>query len=118
LRIGARRQKDDRGLFELLLRFESAAGFVTVNARHHHVQQDEIGFPHPDDLQGFVPIAGDADVEPLTLQHIDHHLEVGRRVVDDKNPASGQVNFQSFMPLVLPKKPDNRSACRGCRATP
>jgi hypothetical protein len=58
-----------------------------VHARHHHVQQHQVGNVLAGHRQRLVAIAGDDRFVPVAREQGADHAQVRRLVVDDKDPA-------------------------------
>ena len=83
--VRQRRHEDYRDVAGRSTGLQPPAGGETIQTRHHHIQQDQIGAdefspPHP-----FLPVLRHQHAEALGLQAIDHHRQIGGRVVDDQN---------------------------------
>ena len=93
-RFAERRDHDDRDVHGFRPRLQPAAALVPVHARHHDVEQDEVGLPGQGLLEGFraVPCRGDLVVFRRKLGVQQPH--VGRNVVHDQDPR-GHATFSS-----------------------
>ncbi len=62
---------------------QPATGFEPVDARHHHIQQNQIRLDPSCALQCFKTILGHDHTETALLEVIDDNADIGGRVVDD-----------------------------------
>ena len=69
----------------LVIRLQLAADLDAVLARHHHVEQDEIGRLRARGDQRLIAVSGRDDLVALPRQAGLEDLEIGRVVVDHQN---------------------------------
>jgi hypothetical protein len=61
------------------------AHFKTVHARHHHVEQDQVGFVFLDFFDGFEAIFCGDNVVIFAVELGFEQLDIGGHVIDDEN---------------------------------
>ncbi len=83
--IGQGGHKDDRDVAALGHGLEAAAGFETVDVRHHDVEQDQVGFNEGHAIERFLATQGDEHFEAALFKMIDQHAEIDRVVIDDQD---------------------------------
>ncbi len=78
-------REDDRHVLHARDATHAAQHLVAVDARHHHVQQDEIGTRRlRHELEGTGPGSGGKD-PMFALEQLAEHAQVLRVVVDDQD---------------------------------
>src|SRR5690606_20200281 len=96
---------------------QSPAGLQPAEARHHHVEEQQIqrvtaGPTGPTELVEHGETVGDgAGVVPLDLEHPLQRVTDGRVIIRDQYPHAGPPPFQSqsrFLPLSVPGQPEAR----------
>ena len=80
-----RRHHDDGNMGRRRLALEAATDIEAVHARHHHVQQDDVGLAALADRQGVGPVERGHDVEILGRKLRFQQLHIGDDVVDDED---------------------------------
>ncbi len=84
-RLVERRHHDDGHVRGFGIRLDAAADFEAVHARHHHVEEHDIGRLGGDAFERlFATVCGD-DLEILGRQLRLEQLDVGEYVVNDEN---------------------------------
>jgi hypothetical protein len=81
-----RRHHHDGHMRGLGIVLDAAADFETVHARHHHVEQHDIGIALLDLGQRLEPVERGDDLEIFGRQLRFEQLDVGQDVIDDENP--------------------------------
>jgi hypothetical protein len=81
---------------------DAPADLVAIHARHHHVQEHEIGLPFLDALQGLGAGGGSRHLVALRGQKIREKLDVERRVIDDEDSGRFGHGFASLAPSPSP----------------
>ena len=84
-RLIERRHHDDGDVRGFGIGFDAAADFETVHARHHHVEQHDVGRLGGDALERFLAVMRGDDLEILGRQLRFEQLDVGENVVNDEN---------------------------------
>ena len=77
--------QDDRDERELLVRFDAPHDFEAIDARHHHVEQDQIGRGACYGMKRLLAIHRAIDGVPSRLQARPQQLDVVFVIVDDQN---------------------------------
>jgi len=70
------------------IRLEPPADFEAVHARHHDVEEDDVGRLPAADLEGLCSAVRRPDLEILCHQPRFEQLQIGEHVVDDQNAGS------------------------------
>ncbi len=71
------------------IRSNAPAGLEAVEARHDHVEQDQVGFLRLDGAQSTLTAACELHLVALATQVALHQPQVRRHVIDDENAAVG-----------------------------
>src|SRR5579884_2322935 len=88
--VGARErgEEDDRDVPRLGVALDAAAGLQAVDARHHHVEDDEVGTLRLQALQPLLAVGGGVDVVALDAQVHRDDVEEAGVIVDDEDAAA------------------------------
>src|SRR5579859_4769788 len=85
--VVGRRQKNDGNLSPIQVRANSTANLKSVHLRHEQVEQDEVGPPDRQSLQGLRSAGCRQDFETQFAQGGANDLDVGFLVIDDEQTA-------------------------------
>jgi hypothetical protein len=85
----ATREEDDGQVGERLVLADRQAEAEAVQARHHHVGQDDVHAARADQLQRGDAVVGRQHREPVQLEVGPQGLELDRLVVHEQEPATG-----------------------------
>jgi hypothetical protein len=80
-----RGHEQHRNIFRDRARFESAAGFKPVDARHHHIEQNQIRLRLLGLRQRFLAVLRDHELIARVTEGFDEDAEIGGRVVYDED---------------------------------
>ena len=92
-----RGHEDHRNVTRFLEVLQSAAGFETVDAGHHHVEQDEIGMRAPRPCNCFLAILRHQHLQAAFFKYMGQHAEIGGSVVDHENGLA--FGLQCWLPV-------------------
>ena len=84
-----RAEKHHRQFARRLACAQLPAHLITIEVRHHDVEQHEVRRILLDAAKGGIPIEGDTELV-LVPQRLDQDVDVGLDVVDDENAAVGK----------------------------
>jgi hypothetical protein len=98
-----RAEEHDRDVFRLFRGAQAPADLVPVHARHHDVEEDQVGRGSLDEAEGSLAVHRGAELV-LPLERSDEHIDVRRHVVDDQDPA-----FREWFHERFPAEPAVRS---------
>ncbi len=85
IHIGEGCHHDDRDVRRRRIGLDATADLKTVELRHHHVQQDDVGLFGRDLCQRLKAVEGGAHDVMLGREHDDQQLDVHLVIIDDKN---------------------------------
>ena len=94
-RIGVGGNKDDRYVARALVGLKALADFKTVQARHHHVEQDQIGRVAAANAQCLLTV-GCHEHLVVSGKAAVHHLDVDRLVVHHQQLGPAMRAVQQF----------------------
>ena len=90
-RIGKTGHEDHRDVSSAFSRFQAPASLETVDARHHHVQQDQVGSHEAGPLQSLFTVLSDEHLMTYAFQTIHQHAEIGGHVIHDQDSAGAST---------------------------
>ena len=93
LRVDLGGEKDHRNVARHRVCLQSAAHLVAVHARHHDVEQHDVGEPAIADVDGIGTVGGRDDVEIFGREACFEQLHVRKDIVDDEDAGSHDINF-------------------------
>ena len=82
-----RRQEDHGDVRRFRILFQPPADLITVHARHHHIEQDEIGSLRACGYGKRLLTVGRDLGAILIFQDTRYNRDIGRSVVDDQNES-------------------------------
>ena len=92
LALVQRRDHDHGNMAGVPVGLEPGTGFIPIHARHHDVEQDQIGLLGAGDLDGLETIVGGANVEILGLEPGFQQPNIGRLIINDEDSRTHPVS--------------------------
>ena len=83
VQIRKRGDENDRNVFRARIAFQAAAGFESVEARHQHVQQNQVGQKPLRDANRLFAALGNQNAQVGVVQVREQHVNIFRRIVHD-----------------------------------
>ena len=101
-----RGEKHDRHFGGLRHLAQAPADFVAVHARHHDVEQHQVGRRARGDLQRHLAVQREAELV-VGLQALDQDVEVGLGIVHQQHAAVGEILHCMFLNRRLERRNGN-----------
>jgi hypothetical protein len=91
-----RREKDYGCGGCLFVSLQTATGLVTVDARHTHIEQNDVGFAIGDPFERAFAALGHHQLEALGQELLDQQSQIGWVVVHQQNCGFGVVRVHTL----------------------
>ncbi len=106
-------QHDDRDVARAVVRAQAMAGLEAVHARHHDVEEHEVGLLAQADLERLLSVLGDEHRVAFALEDESDRFANPRLVVGDENAGLSLRHDALPSPRVAPTDPVRDAPARG-----
>jgi hypothetical protein len=109
-RLRERGEEDHGGALRLRVRLQPAARLVAIDARHHHVEQDEGRAGPVRDLERVLAARGDQQAVAAAVEGLPQEVEVRRLVVHEQDAPGRGRHLRSIVDARGPGAGDGTGA--------